>query len=244
MKRKETSIDRRRAIALVGGAGATALLTTLTPAEASTCLATPAQTEGPYFIEENLNRSDIRSDPATGVVKPGVLLTVKISVSLSNNSGCGVLPGARVEIWHCDAGGTYSDVGQNNTRGQKFLRGYQVTDENGIVNFTTIYPGWYMGRAVHIHFKVRTYSGENKLDEFTSQFFFDESLTDTVHAQPPYNTRGRRDTLNSTDMIFRGTQNSDRLLARVTQTTEGYAAEIDFAVNLQTPAVSKAILSS
>jgi protocatechuate 3,4-dioxygenase beta subunit len=216
----------------------------LSEAEAATCLATPAQTEGPYFVEENLNRSDIRSDPATGAVKPGVLLTIKIIVSPSNNSGCGLLPGARVEIWHCDAGGLYSDVAQNNTRNQEFLRGYRVTDENGAVNFTTIFPGWYMGRAVHIHFKVRTYSGINKLDEFTSQFFFDESLTDTIHTQAPYNTRGRRDTLNSTDMIFRGTQNSDRLLARVTPTSQGYAAEIDFAVNLQTPVLSKAVLTS
>ncbi len=101
-----------------------------------------------------------------------------------------------------------------------------------------------MGRAVHIHFKVRTYSGSTRLDEFTSQFFFDESITDIVHAQPPYSTRGRRDTLNTTDGIFRGTQNSDRLLATVTQTSQGYAASIDFGVNLRTPAISKAVLTS
>jgi uncharacterized protein (TIGR03437 family) len=237
-------IDRRRIMTLVGTAGATALIGGMNKAVAATCLATPAQTEGPYFVEENLNRSDIRSDPATGVIKPGVLLTIKITISQSTNTACAVLPGARVEIWHCDATGLYSDVAQNNTGNQEFLRGYQITDENGVVNFTTIYPGWYRGRAVHIHFKVRTYSGETRLDEFTSQFFFDESLTDTIHAQAPYNTRGRRDTLNSTDMIFRGTQNSERLLAAVTQTAQGYAASIDFAVNLRTPAVSRAVLTS
>jgi protocatechuate 3,4-dioxygenase beta subunit len=94
-----------------------------------------------------------------------------MTVSLSTNTACAVLPGARVEIWHCDATGLYSDVAQNNTRNQEFLRGYQIADENGVVNFTTIYPGWYMGRAVHIHFKVRTYSGDTRLDEFTSHFF-------------------------------------------------------------------------
>ncbi|MBI1898062.1 MAG: hypothetical protein HYS04_16250 [Acidobacteria bacterium] len=244
MRDRDLLIDRRRAIKLVGAAGATVLAGSLSEADAATCLATPTQTEGPYFVEENLNRSDIRSDPMTGAVKPGVLLTIKMTVSLANDSGCGALPGARVEIWHCDAGGLYSDVVQNSTRGQEFLRGYQITDENGVVNFTTVYPGWYMGRAVHIHFKVRTYSGATKLDEFTSQFFFDESLTDVVHAQAPYSARGRRDTLNSTDMIFRSTPNAERLLATTTRTAEGYAATIDVAVNLRTPEVSRAVLSS
>jgi protocatechuate 3,4-dioxygenase beta subunit len=171
-------------------------------------------------------------------------LTIKITVSLSTNTDCALLPGTRVEIWYCDALGLYSDIAQNNTRNQEFLRGYQVTDENGVVNYTTIYPGWYMGCAVHIHFKVRTYTGATKLDEFTSQFFFNESITDAAHAQAPYNTRGRRDTLNTTEGIFRGTQNSDRLLATVTQTPEGYAASIDMPVNLQTPAVSRAVVTS
>jgi uncharacterized protein (TIGR03437 family) len=236
-------IDRRRAMAIVG-AGATAMLGSANSAGAATCAATPAQTEGPYFVEENLNRSDIRADPTSVVVKPGVLLTIKMNVSLSTNTACAVLPGARVEIWHCDASGLYSDVRQNNTLNQEFLRGYQITDQNGDVNFTTIYPGWYMGRAVHIHFKVRTYNGDTRLDEFTSQFFFDESITDAVHAQSPYNTRGRRDTLNTTDMIFRGTQNNDRLMAAVTRTDRGYSASIDVAVNLRTPAVSRAVLTS
>jgi protocatechuate 3,4-dioxygenase beta subunit len=102
---------------------------------------------------------------------------LKLTVYEDNSAGCSVLPGARIEIWHCDAGGIYSDEAQNNSRGRKFLRGYQMTDDNGVVNFTTIYPGWYQGRAVHIHFKVRTYSGATKLDEFTSQFYLDDSLT-------------------------------------------------------------------
>ena len=124
------------------------------------------------------------------------------------------------------------------------MRGYQIADENGVVNFTTVYPGWYAGRAVHIHFKVRTYLGTMKLDEFTSQVFFDDSLTDQVHAQAPYNTRGQRDTRNATDGIFRGTTNSERLLLTVTKTDQGYAASADLGVNLKTPAVSKAVITS
>jgi uncharacterized protein (TIGR03437 family) len=237
------SLDRRRAIALLGGAGVTAILG-VKAAQAASCLATPAQTEGPYFVEENLNRSDIRVDPTNGSVSAGIPLTLKFTVSQVTNTACGALAGARVEVWHCDAGGVYSDESANNSGGRKFLRGYQIADENGVVNFTTVYPGWYRGRAVHIHFKVRTYSGTTKLDEFTSQVFFDDSLTDQVHAQAPYNTRGQRDTRNATDSIFRGTTNSDRLLLTVTKTDQGYAASADLGVNLKTPTVSKAVITS
>lgn len=239
-------LNRRRTLSVLGAAGASALLGQLAEshAEAAGCVLTPPQTEGPYFVEENLNRSDIRADPADGSVRPGVPLTLSITVSEVTASGCGVLPGARVEIWHCDAGGVYSDEAANNSRGRKFLRGYQITNENGVVNFTTIYPGWYNGRAVHIHFKVRTYSGSAKLDEFTSQFFFDESITDVVHALSPYNQRGTRDTRNSTDNIFASTPNSGRLLLNLTKTDQGYAATVDVGVNLKIPAVSKAVLTT
>src|SRR5439155_11042819 len=114
------------------------------------------------------------------------------------------LTGALVDIWHCDGLGSYSDIAMQSTQGQRFLRGYQTTDGNGIAQFVTIYPGWYMGRAVHIHVKVRTNPAGSAGLEFTSQMFFDESLTDAVHAQPPYSAKGRRDTLNAADGIFLG----------------------------------------
>jgi protocatechuate 3,4-dioxygenase beta subunit len=87
-----------------------------------------------------------------------------------------------------------------NTEGQKWLRGYQVTDANGVAQFTTIYPGWYSGRAVHIHFKIRT-SLEDNGYEFTSQFFFGDSLSDQVFANAPYTSKGQRDRLNDDDDI-------------------------------------------
>jgi protocatechuate 3,4-dioxygenase beta subunit len=169
------------------------------------CTVTPSLTEGPYFVDERLNRSDIRSDPSTGIIRPGVVLTMRMQLSqISSVVGCAPLVGALVDTWHCDALGVYSDVAAQNSRGQRFLRGYQISDANGQVQFTTIYPGWYQGRAVHIHFKVRTNPGSSSGLEFTSQLFFDEALTDIVHAQSPYASKGRRDTLNSRDGIYSG----------------------------------------
>jgi protocatechuate 3,4-dioxygenase beta subunit len=137
-----------------GGTSAVVETETAVPA----CVVTPALTEGPYFVDEMLNRSDIRSDPGSGEVRDGAELTLTLNVYHVTNS-CGPLEGATVDLWHCDAQGVYSDVTDNaedfQTVGQKFLRGYQTTDSSGQVKFTTIYPGWYQGRATHVHFKVR-----------------------------------------------------------------------------------------
>src|SRR4029079_8469287 len=91
-----------------------------------------------------------------------------------------------------------------NTKGKKFLRGSQTTDANGQATFTTIYPGWYPGRAVHIHFKIRNGTASQQVHEFTSQFFFDESVTDEVHAQAPYSQKGYRTLKNEGDGIYQG----------------------------------------
>jgi protocatechuate 3,4-dioxygenase beta subunit len=135
-----------------------------------------------------------------------------------------------VDIWHCDASGVYSDVSDPsfNTMGQKFLRGYQVTDGSGSVRFSTIYPGWYSGRAVHIHFKIRLFAGPQKTYEFTSQLYFDDSLTDRVHSQPPYNSKGTRHTRNSQDGIF--SEGGSQLLLDLTQTSQGYSAMFDIGL--------------
>lgn len=169
------------------------------------CVVKPSLTEGPYFVDEMLNRSDIRSDPATNVVKAGVPLKLKFNLSRVSGSACAPLTGAFVDIWHCDALGAYSDesagMGNPNTQGQKFLRGYQVTDSNGSVEFTTIYPGYYTGRTVHIHYKIRLFSGSTRTYEFTSQLTFDDALTDQVFTQAPYNTKAARGTRNNNDAI-------------------------------------------
>lgn len=227
-------IDRRQALSLLTGLGASALIggaaASSARAQATTCVLSPDLTEGPYFVDENLNRSDIRVDPNTGAARPGVPLTITFNV-YSVGAACAALRGAYVDIWHADAGGSYSDVG--NTSGQKWLRGYQITDNDGTVRFTTVYPGWYQGRAVHIHFKIRTYSGTQLLGTFTSQFFFNESVTDAVYTQAPYALRPNRDTRNSNDGIYLGAgSNVSRVLLTPAQTTEGYSATLNVGVNL------------
>jgi protocatechuate 3,4-dioxygenase beta subunit len=193
------------------------------------CIARPAMTEGPYFVDGMLNRSDIRSDPDTGVVKAGAPLLLTFRISEIGSSACTPLAGALVDVWHCDANGVYSGVTDRSfdTKGQKWLRGYQVTDENGTAAFTTIYPGWYPGRTIHIHFKVRTAPDAAQGHEFTSQLFFDDALSDQVLAQPPYNTRGYRTVLNSQDRIY-----NDELLLDVTPDVSGYVALFDLGLDL------------
>jgi protocatechuate 3,4-dioxygenase beta subunit len=177
-----------------------------------------------------LNRSDIRSDPASGSLQDGALLALTFKVSSASTSACSPLANAVVDVWHCNALGVYSDVSDPsfNTSGQKFLRGYQVTGNDGVARFTTIYPGWYQGRAVHIHFKVRSSASSGSAYEFTSQLFFDDALTDRVHAQQPYASKGQRDLRNSQDGIYN--QGGSQLLLTVTPTSEGYAATFNIAL--------------
>lgn len=125
--------------------------------------------------------------------------------------------------------GLYSGVRDPgfDTSGEDWLRGYQVTDENGEVAFLTIYPGWYRGRAVHIHFKVRGEIAEENV-EFTSQFFFHENVTDEVHALEPYASKGYRTLLNEGDGIYRN--GGDQLLLNTDEMAEGYTASFDIGL--------------
>lgn len=165
----------------------------LTP---NVCMVLPEVTEGPYYVDERLLRADITED------REGVPLRLQMQVVTAD---CRPVPEARVDIWHCDAQGNYSGYarqgsdGTNDTSGETFLRGTQISDENGLVGFDTIYPGWYRGRTTHIHYKVF-------LDEstvLTSQIFFPDALSQYLYlAVPPYNDRSaERDTMNGNDGI-------------------------------------------
>lgn len=224
-------LSRREVVAFLGATGvAWLMISGLKPKQAvagtlaPSCVVRPEQTEGPYFVDERLNRSDIRTDPANGRVKAGTPLALTFLVSRLDDGNCQPLPGAQVDIWHCDAMGVYSDVqdpGFDST-GQKFLRGYQVTDSRGSVQFITVYPGWYPGRTVHIHFKIRTAPMARRSFAFTSQLYFDDELTDRVHTAQPYATAGPRTTRNQQDWIFQ--RGGAQLLLAPIPTTDGYSA--------------------
>jgi protocatechuate 3,4-dioxygenase beta subunit len=213
------------------GAGETKDASTAAETASTTCVVRPEQTEGPYYVDTGLDRSDIREE------REGVPLELTFNVSRVDEgdaSACGPLAGAVVDVWHCDAAGEYSAVEDNaagdfDTRGETFLRGYQLTDENGTARFTTIYPGWYQGRAVHIHFTIRDSPESQQGYEFTSQLYFDDALTDEVQSQGPYAEKGQRDLRNSEDGIYQG--GGDELLLDLTENGEGYAATFDIALD-------------
>ena len=232
-------LTRREALAVLGGAGVTLLTggsaTGSTTAQGGplvpACVVRPQQTEGPYFVDERLHRSDIRSDSADGTVQPGVPMQLTLTVSRISDSGCTPLAGAHVDLWQCNALGVYSDVTDPGFRtvGQKFLRGYQVTDTTGTVQFMTIYPGWYPGRTVHQHIKIRTAPSSPQGYAFTSQLYFDDVLTDRVHARAPYASKGPRTLRNDGDGLF--ANGGEHLMLRLTENGAGYAAT--FAMGLQ-----------
>jgi protocatechuate 3,4-dioxygenase beta subunit len=197
-------IGRREAIGMLGAAGAaftlgcggesvtspsTTTATTTTTGTSSACEVTPAETVGPFPSLTDLIRSDIREG------KSGTTLTLTITVVNTNNS-CSPVSGANVEIWQCDAAGNYSQYGSQTA--QTYLRGIQTTNANGEVTFTTIYPGWYQGRATHIHVEVVRNGASVKV----TQIAFPESSNATVYATGVYASRGSNPTSNSRDGIF------------------------------------------
>jgi protocatechuate 3,4-dioxygenase beta subunit len=198
------------------------------------CVVRPEQTQGPYWVDEKLDRRDIRADTKTGAVKAGVPLTLEFVVSRVSTGGCQPRADVMVDIWHCDALGVYSDATDPgySTRGQNFLRGYQRTGADGKASFSTIFPGWYAGRAVHVHYRLRTLDASGKVtSDFASQLFFAEAVIDRVHATTPYNSKGRRDTLNATDSIYKN-GGSQMLLTTTGSVAGGLHATFDVGLNL------------
>jgi protocatechuate 3,4-dioxygenase beta subunit len=211
------------------GATATPLATASAAAVASslpTCVVVPELTEGPYYVNENLDRSDIRIDTADGSVSEGAVLRIDWVVSQVDGSACIPLEGVLVDVWHCDALGNYSDVGSE--EGHDYLRGYQHTDANGLATITTVYPGWYQGRAVHIHFKIRTEPGASSGFEFTSQLFFDDALSASVYGQGVYASKGTQDVKNASDGIYG--QSQGMTLLDVVKDGDGYKATFEIAI--------------
>lgn len=201
-------------------------------------VASPAMTEGPFFVDEKLNRSDLIGDTTRAAVKNGAPLALSIRLYKLAGGKFSPLRGAMVDVWHCDAKGVYSDenhpMNHENTAGQKWLRGYQVSNEDGLVRFSTIVPGWYPGRTAHVHFKVRQTLDE-RTKEFTSQLFFDDAAVDEVYAREPYLPHRAGEPRNASDGIFRerqvdGSSAGEQLLLDMKKAAKGY--RVEFAVAL------------
>jgi protocatechuate 3,4-dioxygenase beta subunit len=180
------------------------------------CVLTPELTEGPYYIAGEKVRRDIREG------HPGTLLTLRLRVL--DASSCKPIKGAAVDIWHADAAGNYSGFGAG-ASSRTFLRGIQKTDATGLALFTTIYPGWYQGRAVHIHVKVHV--GGRVVH--TGQLFFSDTLTDAVYRAAPYSSRPNRSMRNAQDSIF--VNGGKRGLLGVTKADKGYVGAIAMGVH-------------
>jgi protocatechuate 3,4-dioxygenase beta subunit len=230
-------LNRRKALlGITGAAAATTIVlnsSTVAHAQNQACTLSPSVAEGPFWVDKMINRSDIRMNRADNTISQGVPLTLTINVYSVTSSGCSPLPNAQVDIWQADAAGKYSDNATSQTVGMDFLRGYQTTDAAGQVRFTTIYPGWSAGRAVHLNIRIRTMQGTTTTGNFTTELFFNDTMSDAVLANAPYNTRGARDTRNDADPIYATLQNKDRALMALSQTNEGFEATVNIGVNLQ-----------
>ncbi|HEX4307876.1 MAG TPA: hypothetical protein VHZ54_17710 [Solirubrobacterales bacterium] len=208
--RRGRGLTRRGALGAAGFAGAALLVGGKLPgggsvaqpdiAQAASCVVTGAVEEGPFFVDEGLDRSDTRTDTTTDTAQAGVPLTLTLTF-IDTSDDCSPVVGAMIDVWNANAYGKYSDESSNGTLNEDWLRGYQVTDSNGQVTFTTIYPRWYSGRTEHFHIMVRTYSGSTQTYKWTTQLFFNEQINDEVLATSPYTASGR-DKTNETDRLY------------------------------------------
>jgi len=240
----DRKFDRRDVIRIIGAAGAAAVAAACggdTPASPSAvastvtttagtgttggtstgtdaCAVSPNETAGPYPSTSDIFRSDIRES------RQGVPLALTIRV-INVSNGCAPLANANVEIWQCDAAGNYSEYGSQTS--QTYLRGIQTTDANGQVTFMTIYPGWYQGRATHIHIEV-TMSGRSVK---VTQIAFPETINNAVYATGVYASRGSNPTANLQDGIFADSLSSE-LVTPSGNPAAGYSASYQVGVSV------------
>jgi protocatechuate 3,4-dioxygenase beta subunit len=181
---------------------------------AVTCVLTPELTEGPYYGDDQKVRRNITEG------RPGTPLTLRLTVL--NASTCKPIRGAAVDIWHCDALGVYSGVAGN---GGTFMRGIQRTDAKGVATFQTVYPGWYSGRAVHVHVKVHL--GGSVVH--TGQLFFPDAVTAAAYKRSPYTRRPGPDMRNADDSIF--VNGGSKSMLAVRRSGKGYVGAVAMGVH-------------
>jgi len=217
-------------------------------ASSDTCIVSPTEEEGPFpytadgttrnELSNPLNRADIRSNSSDGVLQTGIPLALEILI-VNASKNCVAIEGARVDLWHCNRYGWYSGYGgqsgglsgqSTSYIGQNWLRGYQLTDANGQAAFTTVYPGWYQGRATHIHFEVFI----NSVLKKTTQLTFPETISDAVHQSSLYSAHGVNTTRNASDSVF-GDSAADlanEVFAMTGDLTNGYIATHTIGIDL------------
>lgn len=243
--RSDWVVSRRRALGLLGSFGVAALAAcagsdgrrtnsaspTASSAATSTasaaCDEVPEETEGPFGLDLGEEHTYYRRDITEGRTGVPLELTMML-VDVAHN--CAPLTDARVDVWHCDKDGVYSgyDQADANTEGQTFLRGIQTSDSRGVVRFNTIYPGWYDGRATHIHFEVFV---DGKLVK-TSQLAFPDAVTHGVYDSSLYSLRGQNSSVAKTadDMVFSDGVDQ-QLLTVAGNVRDGYKGSITVGID-------------
>lgn len=189
------------------------------------CAVSPAETDGPFPIKTpaQLVRENIVGN------KSGIPLLINITVQDVNNN-CQPVAGVLVDIWHCDAKGNYSQYGgqlDGNFTNENFLRGRQTTNANGVASFISIYPGWYPGRAPHLHLEILRSNGSSLL---ITQTAFPEDISNTVYATTGYN--GTFDTSNTSDGEFGNSLNRNMADSVTGNTTDGYTLNETIKVSI------------
>ncbi|HTX29829.1 MAG TPA: hypothetical protein VMD09_00495 [Solirubrobacteraceae bacterium] len=257
---REHRITRRQAVTAAGAAGAVylagpALFRALdgTAVAATTCAKlTPELTEGPYWVNTMLHRADVRANSHGGGHQTGVPLALTINV-VDSSKDCQPVNGLAVDIWHANAHGLYSDESSQQAGGgtsggdtiaDNWLRGYQITGEDrgirskpvrGQVSFKTIWPGWYTGRAIHIHVRVRKLSQHGAtIAGYTTQIFFSDADNDHVLTDAtPYNSRSpqKDPTTDENDTVLSSADDATNIVKVRGTIGHGYAATFNISVD-------------
>ena len=200
MKHDETSIERRHFLRATGAVGLSSLFGSALAAapsappgpvwQAGSCTFTPSSAPGPFYLNLALLRRDITEGK--------IGLPLELIFKVIRQSDCMPIAGVVVDVWHADALGRYSGIAAQGTLGQTFLRGIQITPASGVVHFRTIFPGWYLGRATHMHLKVNP----TQVSEFTTQLYFPNQLVRSVDAHRPYDLHGQNPLANEQDAFY------------------------------------------
>ena len=186
--------------------------------EAQACIPSPRETKGPFpnRTPSELVKANIKAD------RTGIALLINLTIQDKNNN-CKPLRGAIVDIWHCDKDGYYSEYGNNyyqrkDLTGEHFLRGRQTADDKGRVSFLSVYPGWYSGRAPHLHLEILSWNGTPLL---VTQLAFPENISKQVYSSTLYANHGQADTSNTRDGVFRDSL-ADQLAKVTGNTKDGF----------------------